>query len=293
MSGEELPQARVRERRFFLFQLVWVVPLVAIVLAAWLTWQHFERRGPELALQFTDASGLRPGQTPLLYRGVQVGEVTRVGLAEDRKNVSVHVRLLREAESLATEGAQFWIVRPQLGWGSVTGLNTVLTGPEIHMVPGKPDAAQKLDFVGRESAPTDLSVEGLRVVLRAERPKSVRVNTPVYYRGVEVGAVQKIDLSPNSASADIHVLIFRRYAALVRDGTAFWNSGGASFVANLRDGVRFEMDSFRSVVTGGIEFATPSEKMTRAKQGQVFFLYDGPRKEWLGWTPKVSIPPEK
>lgn len=291
MSAEELPQARVRHRRFF--QLIWVVPLVAIAIAAWLTWQHFHRLGPEISLQFTDASGLRPGQTPLLYRGVQIGEVSRVGLADDRRTVLVHARLRREAASLATEGAQFWIVRPQVGWGSVTGLNTVLTGPEIHMIPGKPDAVEKLEFVGRETAPTDMQVEGLRVVLRAERPKSVRVNTPIYYRGVEVGAVQKIDLSPNSASADIHVLIFRRYAALVRDGTAFWNSGGASFVANLRDGVRFEMDSFRSVVTGGIEFATPSEKMTRAKQGQVFFLYDSPRKEWLAWSPKVNIPPEK
>ena len=292
MSAEELPQARVRERRFFLFQLVWVVPLIAIAIAAWLTWQHYEQRGPELSLQFTDASGLRPGQTPLLYRGVQVGEVTRVGLADDRRNVLVHVRLRSDAAALATEGAQFWIVRPQVGWGSVTGLNTVLTGPEIHMAPGKGDAAPKLQFVGRETAPIDLQ-EGLRIVLRAERPKSVRVNTPVYYRGVEVGAVQKIDLAPNSASADVHVLIFRRYAGLVRDGTAFWNSGGASFVANLRDGVRFEMDSFRSVVTGGIEFATPSEKMARAKQGQVFFLYEEPRKEWLAWTPKIGIPAEK
>lgn len=289
MTAEELPQARVRHRR--IFQLVWVVPLIAMAIATWLTWQHFERIGAEISVQFTDASGVRPGQTPLLYRGVQVGEVTRVGLADDRKNVLVRIRLQREAQPLATDGAQFWIVRPQLGWGSVTGLNTVLTGPEIHMAPGRGEAVQAA-FVGRETAPTD-QVEGLRIVLRAVRPKSVRVNTPVYFRGVEVGAVQKIDLAPNSASADVHVLIFRRYASLVRDGTAFWNSGGASFVANLRDGVRFEMDSFRSVVTGGIEFATPSEKMPRAKQGQVFFLYDHPDPKWLAWTPKINIPAEK
>ncbi|MGQ0652743.1 MAG: MlaD family protein [Betaproteobacteria bacterium] len=290
MTAEELPQARVRHRR--IFQLVWVVPLVAIAIAAWLTWQHFERLGPEIGIQFTDASGVRPGQTPLLYRGVPVGEVTRLGLAEDHRHVVVRVRVQKEAQSLATEGAQFWIVRPQLGWGNVTGLNTVLTGPEIHMVPGKGETA-KAEFVGRETAPVDLQIEGLRIVLRAVRPKSVRVNTPVYYRGVEVGAVQKVDLAPNSASADVHVLIFRRYTGLVRDGTAFWYSGGASFIANLREGVRFEMDSFRSVVTGGIEFATPSEKMPRAKQGQVFFLYDEPRKEWLAWTPRIAIPPER
>ena len=53
---------------------------------------------------------------------------------------------------------------------------------------------------------------GLRLILRAERPKGIRVNTPVNYRGVEVGMVHKIELAPNSVSADIHILIHSRYA---------------------------------------------------------------------------------
>lgn len=290
MSAEELPQARVRRLR--LIQLVWVVPLVAIAVAAWLTWQQMQKLGPEIAVSFSDGSGLRPGQTPVLFRGVPVGEVTRIEIGEDLKHVVVRVRLQRPTQALAREGTQFWIVRPQLGWGSVTGLNTVLTGPEIHMRPGKGGEPQR-DFTGRESAPVDTDVEGLRVVLRAERPKSIRAGTPIYYRGVEVGTVQKVDLAPNSGSADIHAVIFKRYMGLVRDGTAFWNSGGASFSATLREGVHFEMDSVRSVVAGGIEFATPSEKARHARPGQVFFLYDNPRKEWLAWTPRIGISAEK
>jgi paraquat-inducible protein B len=293
VSAEELPQARVRSRRYF--QLVWVVPIVAIAIAAWLTWQHMQTLGPEIKVTFSDATGLRPGQTPVLYRGVQVGELTGVSLGEEGRNVVARIRMQRTTATLARDGAQFWIVRPQVGWGSVTGLNTVLTGPEIHMRPGNTEdkaGEVKREFAGRESAPMD-DQEGLRIVLRAERPKSIRQGTPVYYRGVEVGNVQKVDLAPNSASADVHVLIFKRFTGLVREGTAFWNAGGASFSANLREGIHFEMDSVRSVVTGGIEFATPSEKMKRARQGQVFFLYDNPRKEWLGWTPKVPIAAEK
>ncbi len=289
MTGEELPQARVRHRR--LFQAVWVVPLLAIALAAWLVYAHLSKLGPEIAITFSEGAGLRPGQTPILFRGVQIGEVAEVGLTEDNQRVLVRARMQRSAESIAREGAQFWIVRPQLGWGNVTGLNTVLSGPEIHVLPGKGDP--KTEFAGRDDAPVDLQSEGLRIVLRAERPKSVRVNTPVYFRGVEVGAVQRVELSRNSASADVQVLIYKRYTTLVREGSAFWLSGGASFTANLREGVRFELESLRNLATGGIEFATPSEKAPRAKQGAVYFLYQEPKQEWLGWTPRIGIAAEK
>ena len=81
MSGEELPRARIRRRR--LFRLVWVVPAVALAVAVYLVWQHMRAVGPEIALRFSDASGVRAGQTPIIYRGVQVGEVIHVALAPD------------------------------------------------------------------------------------------------------------------------------------------------------------------------------------------------------------------
>jgi len=43
---------------------------------------------------------------------------------------------------------------------------------------------------------------------------------------------------------------------------------------------------------GGIEFASPPGT-PRAKPGTVFFLYSEPKKEWLGWAPKIPIAPEK
>jgi len=49
--------------------------------------------------------------------------------------------------------------------------------------------------------------------------------------------------------------------------------------------------SYRGI--GGIAFATPDDpKDGPAKDGTVLLLYDKPRKEWLGWAPKIPIPPE-
>src|SRR5918995_3990714 len=168
MTGEQIPKARVRRRR--LFRLVWVVPAIALGVAAYLVWQHMRSIGPEIAITFPDASGLRVGQTPINYRGVQVGEVIGIGLADDRRQAIVKARLHKSAAPLATDGTVFWIVRPQLRLNQVTGLSTVLSGPEIQMLPGRGESARN-EFTGLDSVPVALGMPGLRLVLRTERPK--------------------------------------------------------------------------------------------------------------------------
>ena len=288
MTGEELPRARVRRRR--LFRLVWVVPVLALGVAAWLIWQHVRSIGPEITITFNDGAGLRVGQTPVKYRGVAIGEVSGVELSKDQKQVLVHARLTRSAATVAREGTTFWIVRPQVGWGNVTGLNTVLSGPEIQAMPGKAEGDSKREFRGLDAPPVGLETAGLKIILRAERPMSLRANSPIYYRGVEVGMVQKIDLAPNAASADVHVLVFQRFAPLVREGTAFWNVSGVSLKGNILKGLEVDFESFRSLVTGGVEFASPPNA-ARAKPGTVFFLHEQPKKEWLSWAPQIKIAP--
>jgi paraquat-inducible protein B len=264
--------------------------VLAIAIAAALVWHRMQDYGPEITVTFSDGAGLRPGQTPVRYRGVPVGEVSGVSLSKDEKSAVVRIRLTKSGEGMAREGSEFWIVRPRVGFGQISGLTTVLSGPEIAVKPGKPEAKKKLEFSGLETPPVAIE-GGLRIILRGQRPK-MRVDAPVYYRGVEVGVVQKLDLAPNALSADVHVVIYPRYAGLVREGSSFWDVSGLNVRGGILKGVEVQFESVRAFITGGIEFATPPGT-ARAKQGTVFFLYDEPKKEWLAWAPKIGIPPER
>jgi paraquat-inducible protein B len=290
MTGEELPKSRVKRRRPWL-QVIWVVPLVAAAVAAWLVYDRVRQYGPEITIQFKDGGGLRIGQTPIKYRGVQVGEVTGLEVSENREHVLVKVRMQRTAASLASEGAVFWIVRPQVGWGNVTGLNTVISGPEIQLLAGKGEK-QVAEFTGLERAPVAMGASGLKILLKAERPVSLRPNSPVFYRGIEVGVVQEVDLSRDSTAAELHLIIWQRYAGLVRTGSAFWDVSGVSVKGGLLKGMEVDFESFRALLAGGIEFASP-EKSPQAKPGATFFLHASPQKEWLGWSPKIPVAREK
>src|SRR5207244_10871869 len=68
----------------------------------------------------------------------------------DEKSAVVRIRLIRSAEGIAREGSRFWIVRPRVGFGQITGLGTVLSGPEVQVIPGKPDARSEERRVGDE-----------------------------------------------------------------------------------------------------------------------------------------------
>lgn len=285
----ELPKAKVKTRRWN-FPLVWVVPVVAAVVAAFVVYDRVQEFGPQITIQFKDGSGLKAGQTPINYRGVPIGEVTALEVSEDRKHVLVKARLQRSAASVAREGSVFWIVRPELGIGNITGLQTFISGPEIDVLPGSGEA--KRIFVGVDRAPVILEQNELKIILRTSHHGALRRNSPVYYRGVEVGVVQNVELSANATMMDIHVVIRRRYADLVRSSSMFWNVSGANVSASLFRGVHIKVESLRSLVAGGISFATPDSKAKPAKDGTVFPLYAEPRKEWQGWAPQIPIPPE-
>ena len=287
VSETTLPEAKIRRRRR-LTRLAWIVPLVAAIVAGYVVLERWREYGPQITIRFADGGGLRVGVTPLRFRGVRVGEVSGVELSEDLKQVIVKVRLERSASSLAREGATFWIVRPQVGLNNITGLGTVLTGPEIQALPG--NGKQASSFVGLESAPVAFEKEGLQVIVRTGRPKSLRQHSPVFYRGVEVGIVQEISLAPGATAADVHLLIRKRYAPLVQAGTVFWDVSGVRMKAGLFSGIKVDLESLQALAQGGVEFATPTAQGAPVKPGTVFKLHDAPLAVWLAWAPKIDLP---
>jgi paraquat-inducible protein B len=183
-------------------------------------------------------------------------------------------------------------VRPEVGiGGNITGLGTVISGPVIGVLPGTGKA--KSEFIGLDSSPVALEHKGLKIVLRSSALGSLRPNSAVNYRGIEVGVVQDTQLSRDATAVDIHVFIKQRYAHLVRNGSKFWNVSGLDISVGLFRGVEINMESLRSLVAGGIAFATPNDPQDKpARNGTVFPLHDKPQKDWLKWMPRIPIPPE-
>jgi paraquat-inducible protein B len=290
-AGDHLPKARTK-RRAWDFPFIWVVPILSALVAGYLVYHHVREFGSTITIRFRTASGLEPGQTTMRYRGADIGQVAAVTLSQDQQYATVNVRLRRSASSVAREGSVFWIVRPEVGLGNLTGLETIVTGPYIEVLPGK--GRTTTEFTGVESSPLDLDPHGLTVVLLSNDAGSLRAGVPIYYRGIEVGAVRETRLETNATAVEIVGVIRQRYAGLVRAGSKFWNVTGLDLRLGLFHGAEMNVESLKSLLIGGIAFATPDVAGSKpVEHGMYFRLYTQPEKEWQTWAPRIPIPPDE
>ncbi len=282
----DLPRAKIKEGPRI--SIIWIVPLIAAIVAGWLVFNNVRETGPVINIQFSDGSGLQANQTVLKYRGVRIGEVRSVQLAKDTAHVKVEARLTASAKNLARDGSIFWIVRPEVGSGGLSGLETIVSGPYIQVQPGS--GGEQNNFIGSEEPPIlDQSKDGLEIILTTPQINSLSVGSPVYYRGIEVGSVEYFMLDTNSTDVKIHLLIEPAFASLVRTDSEFWNAGGISVHFGLFSGLNMSAETFKSLVIGGIAFATPSPPGTLASNGGIFPLNEKVDDNWLKWSPAIAI----
>ncbi len=130
---KDLPRPRVERARRWNVSLVWLVPAVAIAIAASMLVRTVFLAGPRIEIQFKSADGVEAGKTEVRYKEVVIGKVLAVNLRDDRKSVAVIVQLDRSAASFAVEDTAFWVVRPRIGTAGVSGLGTLA---RAHPEPG-------------------------------------------------------------------------------------------------------------------------------------------------------------
>ena len=285
VAVHNVPKAKIKERKKV--SIIWIVPIIAAIAAGWLVYRYVEDAGPLIHIQFSDGSGIQANQTVVKYHGVRIGEVKSVRLAKDLVHVDVEVRLNASAKSLARAESVFWIVRPEVGAGGFHGLETIVSGPFIQVQPGG-GAAQK-SFSGADEPPILKQYrKGLEIVLKTPQINMLSVGSPVYYRGIEVGAVQYFLLGTNATEDEIHLLIEPSFAPLVRTDTEFWNAGGVRVHVKLT-GINISAGTFKSLIIGGIAFATPAPAAELAPAGAIFKLNEKPDDKWLKWSPSIEI----
>jgi len=238
------------------WNIVWFIPILAILIGGWMLYKDISSKGPEVRIRFETADGIAAGKTELRCRSVTVGKVTRVELADDLQSVLVYCTLDAGYEKLLRKGTRFWVVRPRVSAADISGLGTLLTGVYIELEPGTgPEGPRR--WKGLENPPaTSRSIPGLRLTLVSEDAGSLVAGSPIYYRGYEVGRVERRKLDPESLRILYEIFIQEEYQNLVRENTKFWNTSGIDVVAGV-EGFKLRTPSFQAMVSGGVSFSVP------------------------------------
>jgi paraquat-inducible protein B len=256
-TANHMPVAQVE--RHFKLSPIWLVPLGAAGIATYLGIHALVERGPLVELTFETGAGLSAHQTEVRHKDVTLGTVDEVSLSKDLSHVIVAVRMQAAAKPILTDHAKFWVVRPRLSGADLTrletGLETIVSGAYIAVDPGPPGGRTTKRFVGLEAPPAFRSDEPGHVYsLKAERLGSLGTGAPVFYRDVNVGEVLKQDVGDGTGPVAIRIFVRAPFDGLVHRNTRFWNASGLSLNMGP-EGLHLELQSFQSLLSGGIAFA--------------------------------------
>ena len=284
MTGAEtevnVPTAVVRKRKGP--SAIWIVPIIAALVGAYLWIEALRNMGPTVTLNFADAEGLKAGKTVVKFKDVQVGVVDSITINDDRSGVIVKASLEKSMERHLGSDSLFWVVRPRIDADGITGLATLLSGAFIAVKPEDSDMEESsgdmiptLVFAGLDAPPRESGdLPGLKLVLRSDELSSLAKGAPIFYHGIDAGMVNDFALAVDGQSVEVEIWVKQPFVRYVHTNTRFWLKPLIDFTASA-DGVDFSLGSFRTLLSGGIAFGTdPADDMGEAAQpGDSYSLY--------------------
>jgi paraquat-inducible protein B len=285
-----VPRATTRRSRRV--SVIWIIPALAVAIGAWLAWDTWSKEGPTIRISFDSGEGLQAGQSQLKFKDIVFGTVKSLELAPDHTHVIITVATTHEATPLLTDQTIFWVVKPRLFAGNVSGLETLLSGSYIGMVPGAAGAKAQRKFVGHEDPPIlRANVPGHTFMLKAKKLGSISLGSPVFFRDLNVGEVLGWDIADMAEYVTIRAFVRAPYDGYVHDETRFWNASGVS-VKLGGTGIDVQLESLKALLLGGIAFDTPEAEIQTAQttENHVFPLFaDRDAANNASYTRKIQV----
>ena len=254
----DIPEAVPEPRKRFSLQLVWLIPIVAAIIGGTLVVKTYLRKGPTITISFKTGEGLEAGKTKVKYKDVEVGLVKEITIARDITHVIATVELKKEVTPYLVEDTRFWVVRPRISGGSVTGLGTLMGGSYVGVDVGRSKQPQR-EFTGLDVAPAvAMDMPGSRFQLHGADLGSLDIGSPVYFRRIQVGQVVSYELDKDGTGVTFKVFVAAPYDKYVRANTRFWNASGVDLTMDA-NGLKLDTQSLMSILIGGIAFQTLDE----------------------------------
>lgn len=280
-----IEQVNIKEERGI--SPLWILPLLALCLGGWLVYSSLMEAGQRIQIYFEDAQGLMAGRTTIRYQGLEVGMVKNITLSKDLSNIYVDADIYPEASDLLKENTQFWLVKPQASLTGISGLDALVSGNYIAILPGS--GAAKTKFTALANSPAiQPNTTGLSVTLRSKDLGSISVGSKIYYKKIPIGEVYNFKLDHKTDNVRIKALIEEQYAHLITSKSRFWNASGIG--ANIGfNGVDVQFESLSALIGGAIAVDSPDDGKA-IENGKEFRLYSNIKTAGRGIPIKITLP---
>ncbi|MDK1309916.1 intermembrane transport protein PqiB [Pseudoalteromonas ardens] len=254
--------------------VIWVVPLLAVLITGWMLYQHQQNKGHQIYIKMKSADGIIAGKTEIRVRSVKVGVVESLRLQVEQKAVVATVRVEKHYDNLLTEDAKFWIVKPRIDQSGISGLNTLLSGVYIELLPGESKQRTSLYTLQEQPALISTDIEGVRYQLSSTSGEVLDVGTGIFFRNYHVGQIESSVFNTDSLQMEYGVFIHSPYDRLITHNAIFWINSGVE-LSLTSEGINLNTGSLAKMIKGGISVDYPpgQDGTEVAQEGRAFTLH--------------------
>ena len=208
-------------------------------------------RGIAIKVTLPDDNNLS-ASAPIMYRGIEIGQVTDLQLRDERKNIVASAAIQPAFSDMLTSGTRFILEEAKLSFSEVRNLSNLVKGNYLTIVPGEGKRARSFTAI-RQNDFDRQQARSISVQLIADNSFGLDKGANILYKGITVGSVDAVKLVDDHVSID--TLIDVNYAHLIKSKSRFFVTGSAS--AELTEsGLNINVPPAKQLLTGSISFVS-------------------------------------
>jgi len=238
------------------FSTIWILPLIALFIAAWLFVQNERNKGIIVHILMPHAEGVVAGKTEIKVRSVNIGIISDIRLAHDQRSVIAEAKINKSYHKLLTKDANVWMVKPRIDESGVSGLGTLLSGVYIEFLPGTSDVKSDTFKLRTEPPLIEKDIEGSRYTLFSKDAEVLDVGTGVTFKSYQIGQIETATFDLKAQTMRYGIFIKAPYTELITSNVVFWVSSGID-VDLSASGFSFQTESLAKLIKGGVSVAVP------------------------------------
>ena len=252
---QELPNAVIKTVRNI--SSIWFIPIIALAIGAWMVLDAWSKQGPLITIEFSNAQGIVKKESLIKLRNITIGKVENIKLNDTLDGVIVEARFNKKNSKLLAQGSNFWVVKPRISLGNVSGLSTILSGSYIEFAPSH-NKLPLYHFKGLESPPsTPVGTPGLHITLESTGDYAFHIGDPILFKGIQAGRIEYVHLNTDEGKVYYNVFIDAPYDKLITTNTRFWEVKGIEVDLSPR-GVKLNTGTIETLLGGGVAFDIPN-----------------------------------
>lgn len=252
---------------------IWIIPIIALFVGAWMLYQYQANKGATIYITMAQAEGIIAGKTEIKVRSVKIGQIDHIRLSDDKNSVIARAQIDKHYDSLLTDDANIWVVKPRIDETGISGMSTLLSGVYLEFAPGESSLMKEHFILQDEPALIGKDVKGGRFVLQSYNAEVMDVSTSIYYKNYKIGQVETATFDWKNQAMKYGIFINEPYQNLITLNSIFWVNAGVEIDLSA-DGINVNTGSLSKLLKGGISVGLPEQQAPGdlANDGHAFSL---------------------